>query len=295
MSTFRGRSTAASAAAVSLAVAVAVGCGERGGVAVSGRVTDAATGASVPGADIRVSDSTSGSQNRSESLQTDADGRFRSSGRWSRGIVTVKKRGYAPRRAPIGGAFENVTLALEPETRLSGRVLAEELGSPIASVVLVQQFGDRGVGGARTRTAEAPRGSFEFSELTPGWVYVLARASGRASKGLRIRVSAGQPARIDIPLSKAASLTGVVVDDRQRPLAGAVVRVRYARPDDPIVLQDGSSGETVCDSAGSFTLHGVRPLEPFTLTARARSRETSLRIASLRPGQDAGGILIRVR
>lgn len=166
------------------------------------RVTDAATGAPIHGAELRVGDE--------PVTRTDPEGHARCVRPAGAGRIDVRKRGYVPTTVPVNAAAIEVSLA--PGTPVEGRLVLED-GTPVAGARLsvVAQGGDLQV--------ESPdaAGRFRFDRVESAACRVLVHAIG------------GGDAVVDEVVESATGPREVVVPDAALVAAGAFrVRVRDA-------------------------------------------------------------------
>ena len=120
------------------------------------------------------------------------------------------------------GASEPVAIALAPTATLAGRVVEADSGKPLAGVRLVAR-GEGAVFQARS----LPDGRYSFKGLGPRR-YRLSAEDDRFVPWTRsVSVASGQAETQDVPLARAATLVGRVVNEEGAPIEGA--RVRLAR------------------------------------------------------------------
>ena len=125
---------------------------------------------------------------------------------------------------PQPGGVEDVgEVVLEPSCSVSGRVLRG--GQPFvgATVILSSKLS---VSLAKTNQL----GEYSVSDLMPGTYQVEARISGLPtgkSNPLRVSATLGEPVTgFDIPLRAGRIVEGIVTDENNRPLRGALISVR---------------------------------------------------------------------
>jgi hypothetical protein len=170
-----------------------------------------------------------------------------------------------------------VVVALAPAASLEGRVV-DPRGQGIAGVrlQLVPHFGNgRPRFGSDPRTAtlrEAvsdAQGAFRFPRVTPGLALELsAFKSPAAPAALEIAPLAPQEVRggVAVTLTPGVAAVGLVVDDAQRPIAGAAVQLLPAARLPPEEIPAGFTGED-----GLFRVAGLAPGR-YDLVARAAGR-----------------------
>lgn len=114
-------------------------------------------------------------------------------------------------------------------------------------------------------------GSFFFSDLPRTWVYCCAEAPGMTVGTKHTPpLEPGLPARVDIRLFAAASITGVVRGDSGEGVAGAQVVAAFDAAG--IWLLPGRLPEAITDDSGSFKLEKV-PLGDIAVRASADGYE----------------------
>ncbi len=188
------------------------------------------------------------------------------------------------------GRSAYISLRLQQGSRLAG-VVTDDADIPIegAEVVLTE-----------TGIALVPRvartdatGAFRFEGVLPGTYWVRADAAGHVSAQAAIRPEdAAEPLVLKLP--RAATITGVVYDQRDRPVAGVTVHWLGEPEAPPPLISSGSLGVTtgpvppipidalaggsdddlpqnlgttlvptgnsaVTDASGRFVLDGIRP------------------------------------
>jgi hypothetical protein len=121
------------------------------------------------------------------------------------------------------GWLPPVKLALGPGATLSGRVI-DQKGNPLARAEV--ELTAPPAGDAFEIVRSDQQGRFTIGPVAPGRYQVWARAAGHALVSppeLELRAD-GAP-RLDVRLARAAQLSGQVVDEQGKPLAGALVTV----------------------------------------------------------------------
>ena len=237
----------------------------------------------------------------SEAVTTAADGGFALDGLApsSRYAMVVRHPRYLVAELPgldggAGGGVDGLEVLLEDAAWVSGTV-TDPVGKPVAGARIVSPDGadpgwrelDLGgitvriyVGGDGDDLDEGPakartdaRGRFEVGSLPPsepGAVLRLrARATGYFTGELRLEGLVAGQERKDVVFKLSpgtAVVAGVVVDDRDVPVAGARV---VASADDA-----GAIGAAVTDAAGRFRFERVATKEKVGLRVRADGHET---------------------
>ncbi|HUG53315.1 MAG TPA: carboxypeptidase regulatory-like domain-containing protein [Vicinamibacteria bacterium] len=115
-----------------------------------------------------------------------------------------------------------VTVVLAPPPTLEGGVLDTQTRAPVARVRLTVEDG------ARTFTAQTgPDGRYQVRGLLPQQAYRVRADGPRYTPYVRegVRLAAGETLRLDVPLTRAASLSGRVLDEGGAPIPGALGRI----------------------------------------------------------------------
>lgn len=237
----------------------------------------------------------------SEPATTAADGGFALDGLApsSRYAMVVRHPRYLVAELPgldggAGGGVDGLEVLLEDAAWVSGTV-TDTAGKPVAGARIVSPDGadpgwreidlggvtirvylggdadDLDDGPAKARTDA--RGRFELGSLPPteegGGLRLRARATGYFTGELRLEGLVAGQERKDVVFKLApgtAVVAGVVVDDRDVPVAGARV---VASADDA-----GAIGAAVTDAAGRFRFERVATKEKVGLRVRADGHET---------------------
>lgn len=185
----------------------------------------------------------------------------------------------------------NVDLNLPPTGTLTGRVVDAKTGAPIAQFMYSleatrpadEQSGMRGR--QMQRGAAGADGSFTTT-LPIGTYRIIAAAGGYLpSEPLEVRVTERDPATVEIPLGRGATVTGRVTDEAGKPLLEANVMItqdigeltRSARSITRVSPTGATTGED-----GTFTISGVEP-GPAQLIVRARGYAPERRPIDVEP------------
>jgi hypothetical protein len=172
--------------------------------------------------------------------------------------VEARAPAHATTRVETDGQTD-LTVVLPPGLTTGGEVRGSRHGEPIAGADVLL-YADDGPHRARTNAA----GRYQFVDLPSGKARLDARAAGYApaSRPSLVLVSELPP----LELEDEAVVTGIVVDDRGMPVAGA----RVARDHVPVYLAAAGTptGVVLTDTAGRFRL-GELPDGDSTLEAYA--------------------------
>ncbi|MEM9071342.1 MAG: carboxypeptidase-like regulatory domain-containing protein, partial [Myxococcota bacterium] len=195
----------------------------------------------------------------------------------------------------IPGESTFVTLRLIAGVRLAGLVVNDE-GAPVEGAELSSS--QDGIAVVAQTTTSAADGSFVFDGLLPGPRWVSARAGGHVATSLYVE-SIDDPLTLTLP--RGATLEGIALDARDRPVVGALVqwlgRTRAQRPTGPGLgvtsgpvpplpldavgeanLWTPSGIQTRTDASGRFRLDGIA----------AGSGEVHVERAGSAPGRSPG-------
>jgi hypothetical protein len=169
--------------------------------------------------------------------------------------VSATAPGYGTKRVEVsvGRGDNDVDLGdvpLETGLIIRGRV-HDRAGVPVADA-MVRSVRPRGIAaGVREATTDAD-GRFVMAGLDPGtWrVMVTAPGFGAAEK----QVEAGAE-NVDIALTPAGAITGIAVDDGDKPIESFQVSARPAQRGERIMM--GPGGKNVASPDGRFVLDDV--------------------------------------
>lgn len=219
--------------------------------------------------------------------------------------VTAARDGFAPgstmaRASPAPGEPAAVVLTRGASAR--GRLIGED-GEPVAGGEVALQQRPEDLDGRpeepARRAAAGPDGRFELLHLPPGRYRLSARAPGRAPVAqVAVEVPAGvrQVDLGDLPLAAGTALAGRVVDERDRPLAGAKIQVVSVPAAAPPAVSGADGGFRLADLApGRADLSVVREgYLQVTLRGVAVPAAEPL-IVRLRPGRSLAGRVTGLR
>ncbi|MGQ9590412.1 MAG: MSCRAMM family protein [Planctomycetota bacterium] len=151
-----------------------------------------------------------------------------------------------------------------PKGAILARVADAGTGSPLGGERLSVLLSGR-----RARAEEVatdPEGLFRLAELEPGDYSLVTRHADYLADSRAVRVEAGAVSEVAIRLVLGEVLAGQVVDARDRPVEGALVR---------LVLEGGTGLERASASSaaeGTFLVRGLRPGRWAVSVARAGYR-----------------------
>lgn len=232
-------------------------------------------------------------------VETGDDGTFRLADLPSRrgGVVAdAGEGGFAERPVNPGAGSASLALVLAPPTVLEGRTLDVATLKPVPRVRLTVQNGES------TRLASSgAEGRYVFRGLRPGDAVVHADESrhvGWARSG--VSLGKGETSRLDVLLTRGAALSGRVIDEDGRPVAGAKLSVSPGKQDPfSIVLRrlTGDPGAKIVSRAdGTFSASRLAPGENQRLTVYHPDHEKAvLGGISLSPGGTRTGAVVTLR
>lgn len=162
-----------------------------------------------------------------------------------------------------------VTVKLGPAYTLEGRVV-DEMGSPIegATVSVVGPAGEPASRAARVpqiQVKSAKDGSYRLDNLDSGGIQLWIGRRGSIAVA-PIVVVAGSERAHDVVLTPAATLRGMVVDDRGKPVAGAAVQATPKIPRYDLTSIPEAWLRAESDTDGKFLLDSLRP-DDYTIRA----------------------------
>jgi hypothetical protein len=139
----------------------------------------------------------------------------------------------------------------------------------------------------RTSSLRARAGVFEFRDLLPGPIALVARAEGKAPALIRLSITAGEIRdNLILHLHEAARISGRVLESDGTPYRGATVVVSYQLPvEDRLILEPFVGGRLVTQGDGVFVLRNLIPDVPIALEIRADQRRLETVLARLSAGQ----------
>ncbi|HUS67939.1 MAG TPA: carboxypeptidase regulatory-like domain-containing protein [Kofleriaceae bacterium] len=199
-----------------------------------------------------------------------------------------------------------VTLVVAPQASISGRVVRR--GAPAAGADVSARATERrrGWGGGAEANAD---GSFTIRGLEPGTYEVGAQLTTAFARGVPVTVTKGQLVEgVTIELDLAAEASGVVVDQRGNPVAGAFVSLELGRGVDygqAFTEEDGTFVAGAMSGGGDYAVtvspsrgsdHPFEPAAggafPPVAVADGQSRVTGLRLVVKLERGDIRGIVV---
>ena len=233
------------------------------GATVSGRVYDLDTGAGIPGAKLLLS-----ADLLNRTTTTDSSGRYKFAGipAGDALLFVDDVSGYI---APRADAMRNLSatpsqtvnmdFGLTKGIAVSGLVVDQDANPVPEAVVSAIAHG----GGPHLDTSTDAQGRFQIAGLSkPGEVWIEASKAGYAAARLDTEVPAEGLHDVTLTLGTAASIGGIVVDEKSLPVAGAAVSAFPVDRTKPINSGDSdTTGAFVVGElqAGTYRMHVTRP------------------------------------
>src|SRR5438445_8391843 len=241
----------------------------QGNGTLAGVVTDSGSGAAIAGATVAYN-GTGPAGAVSGTTTTDGTGHYSVAGiAVTTYSMMAQASGYQsqPATATVGGGStttQNFALTGQA-TQLSGTVTDASTSKPIAGATV-----SAGSGSAVTDAG----GAYAISGLAPGTYTATASASGYASQGASVTLTAGNTTTQNFALApNPGTITGTVTDaGTAAPIAGATVSY--------------SGGSTTSDGSGAYTLANVAE-GSYTVTASATGYASQSRTVTVGPGATA--------
>jgi len=191
-------------------------------------------------------------------------------------------------------ANESALIALAPTATLGGRVVEADTGKPLAGIRLVAR-GEGAVFQARSLAD----GRYSFRGLGPRR-YRLSAEDDRFVPWVKsVSVAAGQAETQDVPLARAATLVGRVVNEEGAPIEGA--RVLVSRSGENVVLAfvrslEGEQAVVHTARDGSFRATRLASGDNQRLDVRHDEyEERAIGGISLSPGVTRSGLSVVMR
>lgn len=179
---------------------------------------------------------------------TDAEGRFRLTGlRRGDYLLTAELDGGTSKATlePVRPDAE-VTLELAPLGALEGRVLSD--GQPADCTVRIS--------GPSPRRVRVRDGSFEAKRLEPGH-YTVEASAGQGSTRTTVTIEAGATANVELVLERFATITGKVIDEEGKPIAGAELLIGSGEGGRVEVSREDGDPQYRTEDDGSFEIHAA--------------------------------------
>ena len=203
----------------------------------------------------------------SQGAKTDEQGRFRLTGLADDGafLVVGAHDDYSvgiARDVQMGDS--DVVVTLQPQTSLTGRVVAADTGRPLPEFTavltrtwfLVMQMP------VKREVVRDADGAFTLTALSTDSYTLRIEAADYGTLTKSVRVEAAEVLDLGtLELHPAAGIRGVVVDEQGRPVRGALVRKRRgAMADNPMLAMfDGGARRVYSDAQGQFELAPMPP------------------------------------
>lgn len=214
-------------------------------------------GVPVPGLRVRMAPCDCVPGDSARSLTTDAQGRFSLVLPTGLQSLSASHEGrYALAHVTVGNTPADVVLELGSAMHVEGTV-SDDSGHPVAGARL-----ELTTNRAHTTEVSATTGAdgrYRAGPVEPGvWSFTVTAPGYLDSVGDLERQLDVTTGPVDITLTRAASVVGVVTDAEGQPVAGLqLTLVRPGPPDDPDATDHQDSAET--DAEGHFTLDAEEP------------------------------------
>ncbi|MGE3171551.1 MAG: carboxypeptidase regulatory-like domain-containing protein [Planctomycetota bacterium] len=236
-----------------------------------------------------------------DGVTTDAEGRFTITGIDGDApfhVVGVAE-GYAPGIArDVTAGADDVAVTLAPAATLALRVVADEDDTPLADYTVELSTRMFLVIDRPVRTLPVQDtfdGRAQLEGLAAGSFSMTVRADGRGRVTNSVTLVAGEHLDAgEVRLPRGASVSGRVIDEQGRPIAGAAVQQsRGGMLDNPALALLQGAAQTVRTGAdGAFTLPDLSPGRlVLAASARAFADGKSERL-ELQPAQQLAGVEI---
>ena len=177
-------------------------------------------------------------------------------------VADAGEKGRATAPAPDGAG--KVSLVLAPTAGVRGRVVDASSAAPLAGIRVVARCGS-----ATFTGRSGADGRYEMRGLAPGSCRLSADDPRYVPWGGRVTVASGETEAQDVPLVRAATLAGRVLDPDGNPLEGATGLVFGGR-EKPFRMFMSSGGASIFRSArdGTFKAARLAPGTNVRLTVR---------------------------
>ena len=189
---------------------------------------------------------------------------------------------------------EPLVVTLAPTAGLAGRVVDASSGAPLEGVRLLV----KGDGAAGFLARSGRDGAFGFAALPPGPCTLEAEDERFVEWVRALALTAGQVERQDVPLLRAASVAGRIVDERSAPIAGARVVVAPAveeRFSAFVRRMEGRASAARSLGDGSFRATRVRPGEVRLDISHDEYENRSVAGIEVTPGASRSGVRVVLR
>lgn len=247
--------------------------------ALTGVITDSATGAPLPGASIRVFTSEGITL---QTASTGADGSYSipslQPGSYS---VVIMEEGYAGRTIGAminAGAVTTLNVALQQLAGAISGMVTDTSGNPIADAI-VRIFSNNII---VVRVATREDGTYDIGNLAPGSYYVTVRAEGFGGLSFSAVVNPGETTIENFVLTpNPGSVTGTVTDTNGSPIAGAILTIS-------LNVSGGGLLTTryVSQTDGSYIIENLFPA-PYLITAAATTFQSTFQSITIASDQRA--------
>lgn len=165
--------------------------------------------------------------------------------------VSVAAKGYGIQRRQVTTEPTSRTIRLRPAGRLEGKLIAADaMAAANVPIVVFSSSGSPGDGSGYAEIKTDADGRFVIEHLAEGEARLSIQVDRsrpfRTSGESKVKVVAGQTAKLDIPLVRAARVTGKVVEQgTQKPIEGVKL----------FLSNRIESEQVVTDADGSFAVY----------------------------------------
>jgi carboxypeptidase family protein len=153
--------------------------------------------------------------------------------------------------------------------KLIGKVIERETFQTLAAEIAIAGRDNHDLFLRHTRSSTD--GLFEISDLPAGELHLTTKLNGFATDHMSVSLNKGETRYIEFYLTRGKTVRGIVSDQANRPIAGARVKVAYAREataDSSIAASyEWEKGDTVTDQSGQFELKDLHPEQEFVIEA----------------------------
>jgi protocatechuate 3,4-dioxygenase beta subunit len=179
---------------------------------------------------------------------TDAEGRFRFTGLRRGDYLLTAELDGGTSKATLERVQpdSDVVLELAPLGALRGTVLSN--GEPAECVALIR--------GPSQRRVKVRDGSFEVERLEPGR-YTVEASAGDGSASTTVTIEAGMTAEVDLAMERFSKITGKVLDNEGKPIAGAELLVGAGGGGRIQITREDSDPQYLTEADGSFEIHAA--------------------------------------
>jgi protocatechuate 3,4-dioxygenase beta subunit len=195
---------------------------------------------------------------------------------------------------PPSNATAPLTLKLQPGSRISGSLRDVAAKTAVAGASL--RLGGTASAPSFWTTTDA-KGAFSFTGVPTGTYNLGGEAPGISISGLRVTIpGSGQSLTKAMAATRQARITGNVVDEDRKPVAGAGIGLRRTSSPEIMAMMRGNESSTaVSGPDGRFVLRNVATDQDFSVQATRKgypsASSSSLRLAA---GERRSGVSLTI-